>query len=137
MQIDRLRLGLAMTLFAAMLAIGVAACGGGGSESGAGGVKVSMILPNSLEGNPYNIVHTDAANAAADKVGVDLNIVYNVPYTNQATQTTEQLFQQGADMVVDALAAGPLFSDACKKFPDRACMTFARILIRPIRNHRT
>jgi basic membrane protein A and related proteins len=104
--------------------------GGGGNSSGGGGgepVKVAVVFPFQAEGDLYNEVHAEALEKAVQNVGADkieLKIVYGVPYTDRMTRTVEQLFQQGNDVVIDGLAAGELFTNACKKVPDGICIGY-------------
>jgi basic membrane protein A len=117
----------------AVAAVGGVAAGCGsdaGSEPAAAstehGKKIKMAalyLPN-LEADAWSRAFNDGTQAAIDKVGSDrvtLKNVEGVPYSTQATQITEQLLQQGNDIVLDTLAAGDLFYAGCAKFPDKVC----------------
>jgi basic membrane protein A and related proteins len=126
-RLKRIALPAVISVCLAAASAGLLSACGGTSSSGSD-VKVAAIFPGPLQGNLYNEVHYRAMKAAAKKVGhIQLHPVFNIHYTNQATQTTEQLFQQGADIVIDVLAAGPLFYNGCKQFPDKKCLTFARL----------
>jgi basic membrane protein A len=129
------RSGLLAALAIAALAAFASGCGGdddtSGSGSGSGSAadsakKVKMAalyLPN-IEADAWSRAYNDGTKAAIEKVGperVTLKDVEGVPYSNQATQITEQLFQQGNDLVLDTLAAGDLFYAACVKYPDKVC----------------
>ncbi|MEA2379312.1 MAG: basic rane protein [Thermoleophilaceae bacterium] len=138
MPAPRWRAALLCLAVAGLLAL-AAGCGGSdsgsssssssdsGSSSGAdSGKKIKMAalyLPN-LEADAWSRAFNEGTKAAIQTVGADrvtLKDVEGVPYSNQATQITEQLFQQGNDLVLDTLAAGDLFYAGCAKYPDKAC----------------
>lgn len=127
-------------VIAVLFSLSIAACGGsdddsdggGGGSAGGGGekIRIASIMPNVLEGNHYNQVHTNAIRNAIKAVGEDrfeYTMVSKVPYSPQLTQTVQQLFQQGHDVVVDLNVAGDLFFDACRKVPDGKCIGFSAI----------
>ncbi|MEA2333042.1 MAG: basic rane protein [Thermoleophilaceae bacterium] len=121
---------------AALVAV-VVGCGGSDSESDSGSssgsdtaadsgktIKMAALYLPNLEADAWSRAFNEGTKAAIETVGSDrvtLKDVEGVPYSNQATQITEQLFQQGNDLVLDTLAAGDLFYAACVKYPDKAC----------------
>ncbi|MBS1886147.1 MAG: BMP family ABC transporter substrate-binding protein [Actinobacteria bacterium] len=87
-------------------------------------INVTAVFPNSLKGNLYNEIHNGALEAAAKSIGenkVHYKSVFGIEYNQQMTHTTEQLFQQNQNLVIDDLSAGQLFSEACKKNPEKMC----------------
>jgi basic membrane lipoprotein Med (substrate-binding protein (PBP1-ABC) superfamily) len=121
------------TALAAATTVALAGCGStsepaaSGSGSGSGSAKTikmaALYLPN-LKADAWSRAFNDGTTAAIAKLGRDrvtLKNVEGVPYSTQATQITEQLLQQGNDLVLDTLAAGDLFYAGCAKFPDKVC----------------
>jgi basic membrane protein A and related proteins len=128
-----MRLFLVAAVAAALIVF--AGCGGddssnGAADSGSDGqkkVKLAAIFTNSLEGSEYNQIHLESIENAIDELGADrfeLKTVYDIPFTPRVTQTTQQLFSQGSDVVLDTMVAGPLFFDACKKVPTKKCLGY-------------
>jgi basic membrane protein A len=100
---------------------------GSGSGSGADSAKkikmATLYLPN-IKADAWSRAYHDGTEGAISTIGADrveLKEVEGVPYSNQATQITEQLLQQGNDFVLDTLAAGDLFYAGCAKYPDKTC----------------
>ena len=86
---------------------------------------IGVLYPYIINDGGYATVNTAYLQQAINAVGKDrfeVRGVENVPYTQQATQTALQLFQQGVDIEIDFLASGQLFYDACKQVPDKMCI---------------
>ncbi|MGW7545260.1 BMP family ABC transporter substrate-binding protein [Streptomyces sp. NPDC054770] len=95
-----------------------------GAAAGNGKINIAVIYSGPQE-TPYGQVQINAVKAAIAAVGpsrFSLKVVDDLPFDKQLTQTTEQLFQTGTDLIVDAATAGPLFTDACTKYPKKHCL---------------
>ncbi|MBS1886199.1 MAG: BMP family ABC transporter substrate-binding protein [Actinobacteria bacterium] len=129
------RLTIGMAAAVACLGFVVAGCGGssGSSDStntaSTGGsskqaMTVAVMTPASFADDGYAQFNLEALEAAIKNVepgSFKVQKVENVPYTDQLTQTAQQLFAQGANVVLDANAAGELFYEACKEASGKAC----------------
>jgi basic membrane protein A len=88
-------------------------------------IEVGVLLLGNGTNDFLNLGFRVAATNAVNKLGkqnFDLKFVSGVGYDQQATATTEQLFREGAKIVVDDLSLQSLFYDACAKYPDRVCL---------------
>ncbi|HEY0118981.1 MAG TPA: substrate-binding domain-containing protein, partial [Cellulomonas sp.] len=100
----------------ALLLIGTAACGRGGDEA-AGGDSVTLAL--STLNNPFFVDVRDGAQAAADELGIDLEIVdAQNDSTTQANQIANAVTGGAAGIIVNAVdsdaaaaAVAPAISD--------------------------
>lgn len=123
------KLSKAVAVSALLVALGISACGGSddgteGSENGQD-VRVAAMFGGPVDDNGYGSAHSQAMETAAENVGgVEVTSVESVPFTDQLTQTTLELFQQGNDVVFDINAAGPLFYSACEQVPDKKCVEY-------------
>src|SRR5262245_38490795 len=71
----------------------------------------------------YNQSQWDPAQKLIAKLpGVKQVEADNVPYAVQGSQITERLIQNGANMVIDTVGLGDLFTNVCKKYPKVACV---------------
>ncbi|MFJ6900708.1 BMP family ABC transporter substrate-binding protein [Streptomyces hokutonensis] len=87
-------------------------------------INVAVIYSGPKE-TPYAQVQINGVKKAIAALGPDkftFKVVDGLPFTKQLTQTAEQLFQTGTDVIVDAATAGPLFYEACAKYPKKHCL---------------
>ncbi len=127
-------LALLACIFAALA---LAACGssgssGSGSTSASGSsttpkklkvpVKMAAIYLAKFNSEEYGRAYLNSFETLKQKYGIDVKLVEDVPYNAQMTQATTQLLQQGYNVVLDTVAAGKLFYQACAKFPKAHCI---------------
>jgi basic membrane protein A len=103
--------------------------GGGGSGTSSAGssdpLSIAVLHGAVIKDGGYAEALLRATNTAIDKLGREnftVRTVERVPYTAQMTTTTEQLLQQGTDLVIDIASGGPLVYDACRRFPEQHCL---------------
>jgi basic membrane lipoprotein Med (substrate-binding protein (PBP1-ABC) superfamily) len=116
----------------AVTAAALSACGGSKTTSSQDAkspapkkIKAGVLLLGNGTNDFLNLGFRVAATNAVAKLGkdkFDLKFVSGVGYNEQATATTQQLFRDGAKIVVDNLSLQSLFYDACAKYPDRVCL---------------
>jgi basic membrane protein A len=97
-----------------------------GSKSGET-FKIAMLAtgPTSAGYGGAHLKGLEQAIAEVEKssgAGFELTTVENVPFTPQLTQTAQQLFQDGNDLVIDEGTAGEPFYKACEENLDRKCL---------------
>jgi basic membrane protein A len=100
---------------------------GGGGDGGSGGEKerlVWLFYGPKDDGGWNTANHTPTEQMIKDELGdqVEQVSIDNMPYSAQLTQIANQAARDGADMIIDTAAGGDLFSRACKRNPDVACM---------------
>jgi basic membrane protein A and related proteins len=120
---------------AALAAIAVLAVGcGGGSNSGGGGsattagasapkIKATWLYAGPADDGGYNTSYQVTMNRLPKEFAgkVTTQGIFNVPYSQRAAQITEQAIANGANVLVDTLGLGTLFTDVCKKYPKVKC----------------
>ncbi|HWF73923.1 MAG TPA: BMP family ABC transporter substrate-binding protein [Solirubrobacteraceae bacterium] len=105
-----------------------AASGSAGAGSGTKAkakVKVAWLYYGPMNDGGYNVSQWRKAQALiASQLGGQVQEVdiANVPYSQQATQAAAQAIRSGANLVVDTVAAGTLFTNACGQFPKADCI---------------
>lgn len=115
---------------------GLAGCGGSdkggsGADTGSAAVeqkklKVAVMYYGDLT-NAYDRAFQEAVEAVVAKIGpdrIELQEIKGVPYSEQLTQIADQALTRGADVVIDDQGGGQLLYAACKKHPDKHCITF-------------
>src|SRR4051794_28697188 len=114
--------------FAVLVALScaVAAFAIAGSSFAGQNAKFTIgVLASSPQTDTWNSTHINALKAVTNRLGAgnyDIKVVDNLPFGPQMTQTTQQFFQQGADLVIDLSSAGPLFYGGCKDFLEKHCL---------------
>lgn len=113
--------------------VAMTACSGAGAPEGepsdadgADTVKVALLYYGNGQ-NEYDAIWREAVTAALDKVYPDayeLQEVADVPATEQLTQTIEQVFAQGADIMIENVAGGELTNTACERHLDKICAPY-------------
>jgi basic membrane lipoprotein Med (substrate-binding protein (PBP1-ABC) superfamily) len=112
----------------ALLSLTIAACGdsdSGGSSGSGEKQKIAWLWYGPKDDGGWNTTnHTPAQKALTDEFGdqIEQTDTDNIPYTAQLTQISEQAVQGGADLLVDTVAGGELFTKVCKKYPKVACL---------------
>jgi basic membrane protein A len=124
-------------LFVVVLALALASCsddsgGGNGSGSGDSGdkgggekIKVAWLFFGPKNDGGYNVSQWKTAQAAIDKTfgdQVEQVETDNIPYTEQLSQITEQYITSGANLIIDTVAGGELFTDVCGENPEVHCV---------------
>ncbi|MEA2640906.1 MAG: hypothetical protein QOF51_2300, partial [Chloroflexota bacterium] len=127
------RVGICVLLVLPML---LAACGsddgsgGGGSGGGAGGggakdLQVTWTYYGPENDGAYNTANIVSAEAADQMPGVTVDQVFNIPYSQQASQIIKQAIAGGSNAVVDTAGLANLLTDVCKQAPQVACLAAA------------
>jgi basic membrane protein A and related proteins len=121
--------GLIAVMMLVLASVAVTACGSGdsGGSSGSAGEKqkIAWLWYGPKNDGGYNTSnHTPAQKALTEEFGdkIEQTDTDNIPYTAQLTQIAEQAVQGGADMLIDTVAGGKLFTKVCKKYPQVACL---------------
>jgi basic membrane protein A len=129
------RAGVVVGLVAALAL--VAGCGGdsggdGGSAASASGsgsgsgesFKVAWLWYGPKNDGGYNVSQWRAQAAIKEKYGdrVEQIDVEKVPYSARGSEMAEQVMRGGADLVIDAVAAGQIFTSVCARYPDVKCL---------------
>jgi simple sugar transport system substrate-binding protein len=108
----------------------LAACGGDDDDSGSSSgskksIKVVWEFFGPKNDGGYNVSQW---RPAQDKIRkefgdrVEQVETDNLPYTEELSQVTEQYISTGANLLIDTVAAGELFSDVCAQASDIACV---------------
>lgn len=124
---------------AALLA--VAGCGGGGADSGGGSggggestgtasssgkkFKVAWLWYGPKNDGGYNVSQWNPAQEQIRrKYGdrIEQIDVEKVPYSARGSEMAEQVMRGGADLVIDAVAAGNIFTSVCARHLDVKCI---------------
>jgi len=119
-----------------LLALFAAGCGSSSSDSnkssdnGGGGkkLKVGWVWYGPLNDTGWNVANHAGQEAAGKALGGSLTQVNadNVPYTDEATPVFEQFITtQNANVLVDAVGYGDIFTKVCDKHPDVHCIQTA------------
>jgi basic membrane lipoprotein Med (substrate-binding protein (PBP1-ABC) superfamily) len=118
---------LAVCAAVALAGVSVVAAYGssGGSTARAANppkIKMAALYLAKFAGDAYGQAFLNSFKVLKKKYGIDVHLVENVPYTTQATTITQNLLQQGYNVILDTDAGGKLFYDACKKYPKALCI---------------
>jgi len=101
------------------------------SSSPAKALKVTWTFTGPENDGGYNTINEVAMNAMTSVPGVTINPIYNVPYTDQASQILTQAIAAGTNVIVDTIGLGSLLTDVCKKHPDVICYSGADATAQP------
>jgi basic membrane lipoprotein Med (substrate-binding protein (PBP1-ABC) superfamily) len=133
----RARFGAKALLLAAVpLALLVGACGSssdddGGGDSGGGGfdqITAGWVWYGPIQDTGWNVANEAGQQAAQDALGDSLTQLDadNVPYTDEAAPVFEQFVTtQNANVLVDAVGYGDIFTGVCNDHPDIYCIQTA------------
>ncbi len=124
-----------LLLAAVPLAILVGACGSSGSDSSSGGggkgvdpITAGWVWYGPIQDTGWNVANQAGQQAAGDALGDSLTNLDadNVPYTDEATPVFEQFVTtQNANVLVDSVGYGEIFTDVCNDHPDIYCIQTA------------
>ena len=67
----------------------------------------------------YNVINAVAMNAMTAVPGVSVNGVFDVPYSDEASQIIRQAIAGGAKVIVDTVGLGALLTDVCAENLDK------------------
>ena len=82
-----------------------------------------LIIEASIDDEGYFLSHEEGVQAAAERLGnVDTALIQFIPPNEEFTQTTQQVIDDGYDVIVDSGAAGALFLNACAGVEGVACL---------------
>jgi basic membrane protein A and related proteins len=132
------RFGGKALLVAVPLALLIGACGssgdddsGGGNGGGGGGrekIKAGWVWYGPIQDTGWNVANEAGQKDAQDALGDSLTQLNadNVPYTDEAAPVFEQFVTtQNANVLVDAVGYGEIFTDVCNDHPDVYCIQTA------------
>jgi basic membrane protein A and related proteins len=130
---------VALMAAGAAAALAIAACGGGDS-GGSGGSSDASAGGSSGDGQKFKVAwlwygpkNDGGYNVSQWKIAQDLIRkkygdrveqidVEKVPYSARGSEMAEQVMRGGADLVIDAVAAGELFTSVCARYPKVKCI---------------
>jgi basic membrane protein A and related proteins len=130
------RFGRRAAIFAALplAALVLASCGSSSSDSTSGGgggladINSGWVWYGPIQDTGWNVANNAGKDAVADSLGdsVTINDADNVPYTDEAAPVFEQFVtSQGANVLVDTVGYGDIFTGVCDKHPDIYCIQTA------------
>lgn len=130
------RKGLWAVLLAAIpLALLVTACGSSGDDDGDAGsgegldeITAGSVWYGPIEDTGWNVANKAGIDAAGESLGDSLTLLDadNVPYTDEAAPVFEQFVTtQNANVLVDMVGYGEIFTEVCDKHPDIYCIQTA------------
>jgi basic membrane lipoprotein Med (substrate-binding protein (PBP1-ABC) superfamily) len=122
-------------LAAVPLAILVAGCGSSGDDNGGAGegggldeITAGSVWYGPIQDTGWNVANKAGIDAAQDELGDSLTLLDadNVPYTDEAAPVFEQFVTtQSANVLVDMVGYGEIFTEVCDKHPDVYCIQTA------------
>src|SRR5262245_45376310 len=124
----------ALMLAALPLALLVTACGTSGDEGGGGGgggldkITSGWVWYGPIQDTGWNVANHAGQQAMADELGdsVTIHDADNVPYTDDAAPVFEQFVTtQNANVLVDTVGYGDIFTKVCNDHPDVYCIQTA------------
>ncbi len=125
----------ALLLAAVPLALLAGACGSSSDSSsdsgGSGGldpITSGWVWYGPVPDTGWNNANEAGQKAAEDALGDSMTVLNadNVPYTDEATPVFEQFVTtQNANVLVDAVSYGEIFTDVCDAHPEIYCITTA------------
>jgi basic membrane lipoprotein Med (substrate-binding protein (PBP1-ABC) superfamily) len=95
------------------------------TSSAAKPLKVTWTYTGPEKDGGYNEINEVAMNAMGTLPGVTVQGIYNVPYSDQATQIVKQAIASGSNVIVDTVGLGKLLTDVCKQNPQVKCFSGA------------
>ena len=135
-QVTSRRTGLAGLLAVFLLALAAGGCGSSGSDDsdsakkggGSKELKVGWVWYGPIQDTGWNVANHAGQEAAQEALGDSLTQLDadNVPYTDEATPVFEQFVTtQNANVLVDAVGYGEIFTKVCDDHPDIYCIQTA------------
>ncbi len=132
----RLRLTALLALIPLALVLGACGTSGssdddsGGADKSSGGkdIKAGWVWYGPVQDTGWNVANHASQQAAQKAIGDSLTQMDadNVPYTDDATPVFEQFVTtQGANVLVDAVGYGDIFTKVCDDHPDIYCIQTA------------
>jgi basic membrane protein A len=125
----------ALLLAAVPLALLLGACGTSGDSSGASGggggldqITSGWVWYGPIQDTGWNVANEAGQSAVEDKFGDSVTVqnADNVPYTDAAAPVFEQFVTtQGANVLVDTVGYGDIFTKVCDDHPDIYCIQTA------------
>ena len=125
----------ALLLAAVPLALLVGACGsssdddsgGGGDGGGVDEITAGWVWYGPIQDTGWNVANEQGQIATEDELDNVTNLdADNVPYTDEAAPVFEQFVTtQQANVLVDAVGYGDIFTDVCNDHPDIFCIQTA------------
>jgi basic membrane protein A and related proteins len=123
-------------LFAITFAILLAGCSS--SDTGSTSNKkldVTWFYTGPRDDGGYNVEMSAAMKAMGQVPGVTTRGIYNLPYSEQATQVINQAIANGSNVLVDTLGLGTLLTNVCKQHPQVFCYSAADPAPQPTNSH--
>lgn len=131
----RYRFGAKALLLAAVpLALLVGACSSSDDSGGSGGaggfdeITAGSVWLGPIQDTGWNVANKAGIDAAQEALGDSLTLLdaENVPYTDEAAPVFEQFITtQNANVLVDMVGYGDIFTGVCDKHPDIYCIQTA------------
>lgn len=137
----RLRLVTVLVILVGVLGLLATACGGeDGAEEGAPEaaetspdagdeatgkkLKVAWLLFGPENDGGWNLTHLAAEEPIKERFGSSVELVKtdNVPFTEEAGQITQRFIDEGANVVIDTVGLGEIFTDVCADNADVTCL---------------
>ena len=124
----------ALLLAAVPLALLVGACGSSSDEDGGGGdgggvdeITAGWVWYGPIQDTGWNVANEQGQIATGEDLDNVNNLnADNVPYTDEAAPVFEQFVTtQQANVLVDAVGYGDIFTDVCNDHPDVYCIQTA------------
>jgi basic membrane lipoprotein Med (substrate-binding protein (PBP1-ABC) superfamily) len=95
--------------------------GSSGGSSSAKTIKVTWLYTGPKDDGGFNTSQVQIMEAMAKQPGVEVNGIYNIPYSQQAASIVKQAIAGGANVIVDTLGLAKILTDVCKQAPDVKC----------------
>ena len=126
----RARLVAALVVGAALVAVAVFGSSSSSAQTTSGGskaIKAAWIWYGPKNDGGWNVANTVGQTAVKKALGSSYSQVEsdNVPYTDQAGQIFEQYVSTGANVLVDTVGYGDIFTKVCNKHPNIFCIQTA------------
>jgi basic membrane protein A len=121
-------------VFVAVLALAAGGCGSSGSDSGSSNksdtkkLTAGWVWYGPIQDTGWNVANHAGQQEAQKALGDSLKQLDadNVPYTDEATPVFEQFVTtQNANVLVDAVGYGEIFTKVCNDHPDIYCIQTA------------
>ena len=82
-------------------------------------LNVTWLYTGPENDGGYNVINAVAMNAMATVPGVTVNGIFDVPYSDEASQIVRQAIAAGANVIVDTTGIGALLTDVCAENLDK------------------
>lgn len=109
----------AATEAAAPAATEAASAAPAATEAPATPLNVTWTYTGPENDGGYNVINEVAMNAMPSVPGVTVNGIYDVPYSDEASQIIRQAIANGAQVIVDTVGLGTLLTDVCAENLDK------------------